>query len=86
MIGQPAHDGEVFTTEEWSRFQRHFRLSERETAIAKMAVADTTEELIAARLGISTHTVHTYMFRLYRKIGVSSRTQLVGQLVRLSRA
>ena len=32
---------------------------------------------IALELGISQHTVHTYLSRLYRKLGVTSRVQLV---------
>jgi DNA-binding CsgD family transcriptional regulator len=33
--------------------------------------------VIADHLGISPHTVHTHIERLYRKVGVASRVSLV---------
>lgn len=38
---------------------------------------DMTEVKIASRLSISPHTVHGYLERLYRKLGVHTRCQLV---------
>jgi two-component system nitrate/nitrite response regulator NarL len=32
---------------------------------------------VAKRLGISEHTVSNYLFRIYNKLGVSSRVELV---------
>jgi DNA-binding CsgD family transcriptional regulator len=42
---------------------------------------DQKETAIAANLGISTHTVHTHLERLYRKLRVSSRVSLVVRVV-----
>lgn len=36
-----------------------------------------TEASIADELGISSHTVHTYLVRLYRKLKVSNRCELL---------
>ena len=38
---------------------------------------DKKEVEIAQELKISAHTVHTYLGRLYRKLNVSSRAQLI---------
>jgi len=53
------------------------RLSRRECEITQAVFDDAKEETIAAGLGISAHTVHTHLERLYRKLGVGSRASLV---------
>jgi DNA-binding CsgD family transcriptional regulator len=40
------------------------------------------EKQTAARLGVSPHTVHTYVAALYRRYGVSSRAELLARFVR----
>jgi len=52
-------------------------LSGREREVLRLVVADLKESEIAHRLSISTHTVHTYLDRMYRKLSVTSRLQLV---------
>ena len=52
-------------------------LSPREADIVRYLTADEPEASIAHRLGISPHTVHTHVGRLYRKLGVTSRTQVI---------
>lgn len=61
----------------WRRIRKHLRMSEREFEIAQALFDDMNESEIADTLGISPHTVHTHLERLYRKTGVSSRVQLV---------
>jgi DNA-binding CsgD family transcriptional regulator len=41
--------------------------------------AGDSEKLIAARLGLSRHTVHNYVKALYRRIGVCSRGELLAR-------
>ena len=55
-------------------------LSPRETDIIRHLSADEPEASIAHRLGISRHTVHSHVERLYRKLGVNSRVQVVLRL------
>ena len=62
---------------EWRSIGRSLKLSPRELQIVRCLFDDDTEAAIALRLGISSHTVHTYLERLYRKVGVSSRVALV---------
>lgn len=67
--------------EEWQRAERGLHLSGREVEIVRAIFDDRTESAIAQGLGISPHTVHTHVERLYRKLGVTSRTQLVLRVV-----
>jgi DNA-binding NarL/FixJ family response regulator len=42
---------------------------------------DDKEESIASDLGISPHTVNTYLQRVYSKLRVSSRSQLIVRVI-----
>lgn len=53
------------------------RLSNREADIVKQACYDDSVGVIAARLGLSPHTVHTHRERLYRKLNVNSLCQVM---------
>jgi DNA-binding CsgD family transcriptional regulator len=57
-------------------------LSPRELQIVQHILFDEKEQTIAARLGISVHTVHTHLKRIYAKLGVSSRVELILQIFR----
>ena len=70
-------DHRVLTAREWHAVASHFALSPRETEVAHRIFDDLRESEIATKLGISPHTVHTHIERLYRKTGVASRSALV---------
>ncbi|MEV0713134.1 AAA family ATPase [Asanoa sp. NPDC050611] len=55
-------------------------LTSGERAVAELAAAGATNQEIAGRLFLSPRTVETVLTRVYRKIGVKSRTQLSRQL------
>ena len=59
----------------WLAIAASLRLSVRESQILRCILKDEPEALIADRLDISQHTVHTHLERLYRKLGVNSRCQ-----------
>src|SRR5215470_8448256 len=61
----------------WSQLSEALRLSPREMQIVEGVFEDQKEEAIAYELGISPHTVNTYFQRLYSKLRVSSRPQLI---------
>lgn len=65
---------------QWETVQRALQLSSRELDIVKCLFDDQTELGVAHELDISPHTVHTHLERLYRKLGVGSRT---GALLRV---
>jgi DNA-binding NarL/FixJ family response regulator len=52
------------------------RLTERETAIARHVAEGLRNKEIARRLGIEEGTVKMHVHNLFRKLGVSSRTEL----------
>lgn len=65
---------------EWQSVCASLRLSARESQIARWILDDEAERAIASHLGISSHTVHAHLQRLYRKLGVRSREQLIVRL------
>lgn len=53
------------------------RLSKRESDVVRLAVEGLSNPEIARRLILSEHTVKNYVFRVFDKLGVSSRVELV---------
>jgi DNA-binding NarL/FixJ family response regulator len=66
----------IFSTDTWCLITRSLGLSQRESQIIQALFDDQKESVIADDLGISPHTVHTHLERLYRKVGVTSRVAL----------
>jgi DNA-binding NarL/FixJ family response regulator len=52
-------------------------LAEREGQVVNLVADGLTNREIASRLGLSEHTVSNYLFRIYNKLGVSNRVELV---------
>ncbi|PWU08302.1 MAG: hypothetical protein C5B50_29940 [Verrucomicrobia bacterium] len=86
LVTPETHDGysqssplgsSIFSESAWSDIARSLNLSARELQITKAVFDDRTEFAIAAQLQISPHTVHTYFDRLYQKLAVKNRIQLV---------
>ena len=67
----------VFRDREWRVLVTQLGLSTREEEIVRGIFDDLTEAAIAHDLGLAPSTVHTYLRRLYRKLGVKSRSQLL---------
>lgn len=67
----------LLASEHWLAVVHSLRLSGRESQIVERIITSATQDQIAIELGISPHTVHTYLERLYAKLGVSNRVQLV---------
>jgi DNA-binding CsgD family transcriptional regulator len=75
------HDAKSFINEtDWARISASLELSARESEIAFLLLTDGSEHTIAVRLSISKHTVHSHIERLYRKLAIRSRSQLVVKL------
>ncbi|MGZ4788343.1 MAG: LuxR C-terminal-related transcriptional regulator [Terriglobales bacterium] len=53
------------------------RLSKREAEVVRLVVEGLSNREIAQRLELSEHTVKNYVFRVFDKLGVSSRVELV---------
>jgi len=52
-------------------------LATRETQVADLVVEGLPNKVIALRLGVTEHTVSNYLFRIYNKLGISTRVELV---------
>ena len=55
-------------------------LSRREREVVALLVAGRATREIAARTGLTIATIHTYLKRIYPKLGVHSRVELVARL------
>ena len=70
----------LFGQDVWFYIAQRLSLSERELQIAQDVFDAKHESVIAQELGISPHTVHTHLERLYHKLRVNSRVELVVRL------
>jgi DNA-binding NarL/FixJ family response regulator len=52
-------------------------LTEREMAVVRCVADGLTNREVAAELGLSPHTVKNCLFRIFDKVGVSSRIELI---------
>ena len=57
-------------------------LAERERQVATLVGEGLINREIAGRLGISEHTVSNHLFRIYNKLGISNRVELVLYIMR----
>jgi DNA-binding CsgD family transcriptional regulator len=73
----PAVGSSLLPCEIWSRLRASLKLSDRELQIVQGIFEDKKQECIAHGLGISPHSVNTYIQRIYGKLHISSRPQLI---------
>jgi len=57
-------------------------LGQRENEVASLVADGMSNREIARKLGIAEHTVSNYLFRIYEKLGISSRVELVLYVLR----
>lgn len=67
----------VFGPAEWRSLAAALGLSPRECGIVRAVFDGASEKGTARELGLSPHTVHTYLWRVYRKLQVRSRAELL---------
>ena len=74
----------------WLEVARSLRLTKRELQIVQGVFDNLPKTGIARRLKISEHTVHTHLNRLFKKLAVTTRTDLVlrimEQMISLTRS
>lgn len=79
--GLDARKIALLSPQAWGQIAGTLGLSPRELDIARHIFSDQTEAAIALALSISAHTVRTHTERLYRKLHVRSRVELVVRIV-----
>ena len=79
---ESADDSSLLVRAEWEMIARGLGLSPRELQIVQHILVDEKEKAVALKLGISVHTVHAHLKRVYWKLGVSSRVELVMRVFR----
>lgn len=78
MMPPPRGRGSrVFRDQEWRALVDRLGLSPREAEITQRVFDGLGEAAIARDLGLAPSTVHTYLRRLYRKLDVKSRGELL---------
>jgi DNA-binding CsgD family transcriptional regulator len=65
----------------WSEVAKALTVTARETQIIQAVFDNLTQKEIADRLGIREHTTHTHLNRLFRKLNVTTRTELVLRVI-----
>jgi DNA-binding CsgD family transcriptional regulator len=71
----------LFCEDGWKGLSQELALSKREVEIIQCLMLDDDEGETATFLGISRHSVHTHLKRLYEKLHVKSRMALITLLV-----
>ncbi len=71
----------IFNERVWRKIARSLDLSGRELQVVRGVFDNHAELTIAAGLAISSHTVHTHIKRLYQKLAVTNRAQLVLRVI-----
>ena len=71
----------IFTDHAWHEIARTLCIPKRELQIVQSVFDNQHEAAIAKRFKISPHTVHMHMNRLFKKLNVTSRTELVLRVV-----
>ena len=75
--GKKGLGQDVFEPREWRSLGKALGLSPRESGIVRAVFDGASEKCIAEQLGLSPHTVHTYLWRIYRKLQINNRQELM---------
>ena len=74
--------GKVFTKTEWANLTNHLGLSPKQAEIARQLLEGSSDKQIAQKLGIAIPTVRTYMGRMFAKLDVQDRNELIVNIFR----
>jgi DNA-binding CsgD family transcriptional regulator len=79
-MNRPSLDGRRRSNDVQSRLDRT-PLTKREKEVVSLLVSGASTRQIAEQTGLTVATVHTYLKRIYSKLGVHSRVELVARMV-----
>ena len=71
----------IISASQWSRIADVLGLTPRELEVVQHIFDGEVESQIAFALGISIHTVHTYVRRVYARLGVCDQRELILRIV-----
>ncbi len=74
-VGRPPSS--YLTTAQWDSIAAALPLSRRQLQIVRCIFDGLDERSMSRQLGIATGTIHTYLDRLYKKLGVRCRCELI---------
>jgi DNA-binding CsgD family transcriptional regulator len=74
---RPLLGSSLLPCDVWSQLRDSLKLSARELQIVQGIFEDQKQESIASALSISPHSVNTYIQRIYAKLSIGSRPQLI---------
>ena len=72
---------EIYTKAEWKRLARELRLPPRQMQITRHIMRGCGDKQIAEALGISVATVRTHLGRLFKRLEVDDRCELILHVV-----
>jgi DNA-binding NarL/FixJ family response regulator len=78
----PAASPTFIQPDDWEAICRELSLSRRESEVAGLILREYDEADIAARLTIAPRTAHAHIEKMYRKLSVHNRCQLVVRFFR----
>ena len=65
----------------WHEVAKALGITRREQQIVQGVFDNLTENAIGGRLNLTEHTIHTHLNRLFKKLNVTTRTELVLRLI-----
>ena len=77
---------QIFTNREWTGLTHSLDMSPRQAEISVYLLQGLGDKKIADELGISIHTVRTYLSRMFSKFEVQDRNELIVTMFRHFRA
>lgn len=79
--GNASFGSAMLSKKAWDEIERSLKLSGRELQIARGVFDNLTDGAIAANLRISEHTIHEHLNRLYKKLRVTTRGQMIVRMM-----
>lgn len=71
----------MLSTQAWLEISHSLHLTKREIQIIQGVFDNAPEGVVAQSLTISEHTVHTHLNRIFKKLHVTTRTEMVLRIV-----
>lgn len=75
MVKEPLPDIQ------WENYQEKYKLTKRETEIIRLLLIGKSNKEIEDELFLSMHTVKNHIYNIYKKLGVSSRIQVMNMFM-----